>query len=138
MSSTRAPRVSKIRLTFAFWRPKPIWMPRKPKLMFQISQNESFGFGRAATGAAAAVDAIDQLSLQFEHVTQSGAKGTSLWLCLLRCAQDDIGHFSGRIRTACPPPGARTTRSRLVEVTGRLEMVTGSGLSSQSALGPSA
>jgi hypothetical protein len=30
-------------------------MPRNPKLMFQISQNESLGFGRAATGAAAVI-----------------------------------------------------------------------------------
>ena len=39
MSSTLAPSVSKIRLTFAFCSAKPNWMPRKPKLMFQISQN---------------------------------------------------------------------------------------------------
>ena len=48
MSSTLAPSVSKIRLTFAFCSAKPNWMPRKPKLMFQISQNESRGFGRTA------------------------------------------------------------------------------------------
>src|SRR2546425_6270475 len=54
MSSTLAPRVSKIRLTFAFCSAKPIWMPRKPKLMFQISQNESSGLVRTALGAVAA------------------------------------------------------------------------------------
>jgi hypothetical protein len=42
------------------------------------------------------------------------------------------------MRIACPPPGASTTRSRLADVTGRLEIVTGSGLSSQWAFGPSA
>jgi hypothetical protein len=42
------------------------------------------------------------------------------------------------MRIACPPPGASTTRSRLAEVTGRREMVTGNGLSSQFAFGPSA
>ena len=44
----------------------------------------------------------------------------------------------GRMRIAWPPPGASITRRRVAEVTGRLVMVTGNGLSSQFALGPSA
>src|SRR5690348_6745331 len=44
MFSTLAPSVSKIRLTFAFWRANPNWMPRNPKLMFQICQYERVGF----------------------------------------------------------------------------------------------
>src|SRR5206468_8705220 len=30
-------------LMFAIWSPQPNWIPRKPKLMFQICQNESGG-----------------------------------------------------------------------------------------------
>ena len=48
MSSTFAPSVSKIRLTLAFCSAKPIWMPRNPKLMFQISQKLSLGLGRSS------------------------------------------------------------------------------------------
>ena len=44
MSSTRAPSVSKILLTLEFCRAKPNWIPRNPKLMFQICQNVSGGF----------------------------------------------------------------------------------------------
>src|SRR6185312_1581973 len=50
-------------------------------------------------------------------------------------------HFSyraGRILIACPPPGASTMCSRDVASTVRLEMVTGNGLVSQFAPGPSA
>jgi hypothetical protein len=43
MSSIDAPSVWKMRLTFAFCRAKPNWMPRKPKHMFQICQNVSVG-----------------------------------------------------------------------------------------------
>ena len=32
-----------MRLTLAFCSAKPNWMPRKPKHMFQICQNESVG-----------------------------------------------------------------------------------------------
>jgi hypothetical protein len=32
-----------MRLTLAFWSAKPNWMPRKPKHMFQICQNDSAG-----------------------------------------------------------------------------------------------
>ena len=32
-----------MRLTFAFCRAKPNWIPRKPKHMFQICQNVSVG-----------------------------------------------------------------------------------------------
>ena len=35
-SPTSAPSVWKMRLTLPFCSSKPIWMPRKPKLMFQI------------------------------------------------------------------------------------------------------
>src|SRR5688572_26156238 len=35
-----------MRLTFAFCNAKPTWIPRKPKLMFQICQNPSAGFSR--------------------------------------------------------------------------------------------
>ena len=38
-----APSVWKMRLTFAFCSAKPNWMPRKPKHMFQICQNDSVG-----------------------------------------------------------------------------------------------
>src|ERR671921_2450096 len=62
MFSTLAPRVSKMRLTLAFCSAKPIWMPRKPKLMFQISQNDKRGLERTARGAAAwAVMAIPEV-----------------------------------------------------------------------------
>src|SRR3990172_11043387 len=64
MFSTLAPSVSNIRLTFAFWSAKPIWMPRKPKLMFQISQNDRRGLGRTARGALAAGDPMEHLSLR--------------------------------------------------------------------------
>ena len=43
ISSTLAPRVSNIRLTLEFCSAKPNWIPRKPKLMFQICQNDSVG-----------------------------------------------------------------------------------------------
>lgn len=46
--------------------------------------------------------------------------------------------YSGRIRIAWPPPGARITRSRVAEETGRRVITTGKGLSSQCALAPSA
>ncbi len=79
MFSTLAPRVSKIRLTFAFCSAKPIWMPRKPKLMFQISQNVRRGLERTARGAAAwAVMEILDVKVQ----------------------------RAGRMRIAWPPPGA--------------------------------
>ena len=44
-----APSVWKMRLTLAFCSAKPNWMPRKPKHMFQICQNDSAG--RVAAGA---------------------------------------------------------------------------------------
>ena len=44
ISSTFAPSVSKMRLTFEFCSANPNWIPRNPKLMFQICQNESVGF----------------------------------------------------------------------------------------------
>src|SRR5690606_24857152 len=43
MSSISAPSVWKMRLTLAFCRANPNWMPRKPKHMFQICQNDSCG-----------------------------------------------------------------------------------------------
>src|SRR5205823_3202833 len=45
---------------------------------------------------------------------------------------------AGRIRIACPPPGASTRCSRDRESTGRLEIATGNGFVSQFAPGPSA
>ncbi len=42
-SSGLAPRVEKIRLVLAFWRAKPNWMPKKPKLIFHNCQNDSMG-----------------------------------------------------------------------------------------------
>src|SRR5215468_10579646 len=44
MSSTLAPSVWKMRLTFAFCSAKPNWMPMKPKHMFQICQKLRRGF----------------------------------------------------------------------------------------------
>jgi hypothetical protein len=41
--SMSAPRVWKIRLTFAFCSAKPNWIPRNPKLIFHICQKLSFG-----------------------------------------------------------------------------------------------
>ena len=41
-----APSVWKMRLTFAFCRAKPNWIPRNPKDMFQICQKPSFGLTR--------------------------------------------------------------------------------------------
>src|SRR5690606_28337790 len=38
-----APSVWKMRLTFAFCSAKPNWIPRNPKHMFQICQNDSCG-----------------------------------------------------------------------------------------------
>src|SRR5690348_16985333 len=43
IASTPAPRVWKIRLTLAFCSAKPNWIPRNPKHMFQICQNDSAG-----------------------------------------------------------------------------------------------
>ncbi len=43
ISDTLAPSVWKMRLTLAFCSAKPNWMPRKPKHMFQICQNDSAG-----------------------------------------------------------------------------------------------
>src|SRR5438445_2567273 len=43
MSSTLAPSVWKMRLTFEFCRAKPNWMPRNPKHMFQICQKLRVG-----------------------------------------------------------------------------------------------
>src|SRR6266550_2277222 len=45
---------------------------------------------------------------------------------------------TGRILIACPPPGASARRRCDARVTARWEIVTGSGLVSQSAPGPSA
>ena|SRR5881396_2965603 len=45
---------------------------------------------------------------------------------------------TGRSLIACPPPGARARRRCDARVTVRWEIVTGSGLVSQSAPGPSA
>ena len=47
MSSMLAPSVWKMRLTLAFCSAKPNWMPRKPKHMFQICQNDSCGLDGA-------------------------------------------------------------------------------------------
>ena len=49
-----------------------------------------------------------------------------------------FSHRAGRIRIAWPPPGASLTRSRVAEVTALFVMLTGRGLSSQFASGPSA
>jgi hypothetical protein len=43
IASMLAPSVWKMRLTLAFCSANPNWMPRKPKHMFQICQNESCG-----------------------------------------------------------------------------------------------
>src|SRR2546422_3057761 len=50
----------------------------------------------------------------------------------------DPDYRAGLIRIACPPPGASTRCRREVASTERLEIVTGSGLVSQFAPGPSA
>jgi hypothetical protein len=63
MSSTRAPRVSKIRLTLAFCSAKPNWIPRNPKLMFQISQKLRRGLDRIAGGAVSTEVAMRDLEL---------------------------------------------------------------------------
>src|SRR3990167_3885580 len=72
MFSSLAPSVSKIRLTLAFCSAKPIWMPRKPKLMFQISQNVRRGLGRRATGAVAADDPMVDRGLRDESEGRGG------------------------------------------------------------------
>ena len=46
-----APSVWKMRLTLAFCSAKPNWMPRKPKHMFQICQNDSCGLVVMAYGS---------------------------------------------------------------------------------------
>src|SRR4051812_25133307 len=45
-------------------------------------------------------------------------------------------YFAGVNRIACPPPGASTTLRFVFESTVRLEIATGSGLSTQVAPGP--
>jgi hypothetical protein len=45
---------------------------------------------------------------------------------------------AGRIRTACPPPGARETVNVVLEVTLTCEIEMANGLLSQCASGPSA
>ena len=47
ISSTLAPSVSKMRLALAFYSPNANWMPRNPKHMFQICQNDRVGFAFA-------------------------------------------------------------------------------------------
>src|SRR2546423_392025 len=48
------------------------------------------------------------------------------------------GQFAGVNRTACPPPGARTTDRLVFESTVLLLIETGSGFAAQCAPGPSA
>ena len=69
MSLTSAPRVWKIRLTFAFCSAKPNWMPRKPKHMFQICQNDSAGlvFKGAVVHGAMCVAGGERGDLQIMH-----------------------------------------------------------------------
>ncbi len=50
ISATSAPSVWKMRLTFAFCSAKPNWMPRKPKHMFQICQNDNSGLRFMVSG----------------------------------------------------------------------------------------
>ena len=49
-----------------------------------------------------------------------------------------LAYLTGRIRIACPPPGASATLSRVFESTFRFDIATESGLSRQFAPGPSA
>src|ERR1700722_20027477 len=74
--SSPAPRVWKIRLTFAFCRAKPNCKPRKPKHMFHICQNDSSGFAccilrallfASLCVAGTAVSAADSLSPWWQH-----------------------------------------------------------------------
>src|SRR5688500_8606967 len=67
-------------------------MPRKPKLMFQVSQNESLGFGFAATGATAA-DAMGVLGWMLA-VIPSAARDLAGADKIPRCARDDSGYRS--------------------------------------------
>ena len=76
ISSTSAPSVWKIRLTLAFCSPKANWIPRNPKHMFQICQNDTCG--RAARGRRDRAHSRRSLRLP---------------LALAK-------------RIACPPPGA--------------------------------
>ena len=101
MSSTLAPSVSKIRLTLAFCSAKPIWIPRNPKLIFQISQKLSLGSGAGSPSPPGA---------------DSGpCRGRRMdWKLGLHSR-----HLAGRIRIACPPPGASTTCNRVADVTVR-------------------
>ena len=64
-------------------------------------------------------------------------------LCGVRNQVDDLRDVlvhgrAGRMRIACPPPGASAIRSTELRVTGRCEMATAVGLVSQLAPGPSA
>lgn len=72
ISSTLAPNVSKIRLTFAFCRAKPNWIPRKPKLMFQISQKESRLFFITLTLIHYFVDPLTTNSVLINRLTIPG------------------------------------------------------------------
>src|SRR5262245_59019649 len=65
-------------------------------------------------------------------------QGRAVKMRASRCTLRVSCHFAGTIRIAWPPPGASRTRRREAEVTGRRVMVSGRGLSSQLALGPSA
>src|SRR5512142_233741 len=47
-------------LMFAIWRPQPNWMPPKPKLIFQICQNDSRGLN---TDFAALLTVVDTREL---------------------------------------------------------------------------
>ena len=120
MSSTFAPSVSKILLTLAFCSAKPIWIPRNPKLIFQISQKLRRGLWcrrhrrrHWILGQVEVDGCIGKLGLHSRHL-------------------------AGRMRIACPPPGASAMCNCVADVTVRRVIVTGRGLSNQFAPGPSA
>jgi hypothetical protein len=48
--STSAPKIPRMREAFPFCKAKPNWIPKKPKLMFQICQNDKRGLERTAVG----------------------------------------------------------------------------------------
>ena len=123
MSSTFAPSVSKILLTLAFCSAKPIWIPRNPKLMFQISQNVSVGLGRRA--AVAVHRPLGHCRRQ--RMQWLGEAGIALALPRWPRCGLPVRH-----------PGPSQRAARVADVTVRRVMVTGSGLSNQFAPGPSA
>ena len=89
-SSIDAPSVWKMRLTFEFCSWNPNWIPRNPKHMFQICQNETCGFVRS------------RQSRSFHVELRSASSWAVAWATI---AAPVLAGFV-EMRIAWPPPGA--------------------------------